>query len=71
MKKFVRQLKPGQEFTLLRTGERFKFLRREHVTPSGTRHVCINLSDIPVDQNKVRESNLHHSCHVMVHEEPQ
>lgn len=60
MKKFVRQLKPGQEFVLIRTGERYKFLRRDHSTPSGTQHVCMHLA------GPMRETSLHHSCHVWV-----
>lgn len=61
MRKFVRQLMPGQDFTLVRTGERYKFLRRECSTPSGTRYVCLNL-----DQDQERETSLHHACHVWV-----
>ena len=66
MRKFVRQLMPGQEFTLVRTGERYKFLRRDHSTPSGTRYVCLNLERMPIDQDQERETSLHHACHVWV-----
>lgn len=65
MRKFVRQLMPGQEFTLVRTGERYKFLRRDYSTPSGTRYVCLHLGPIPVDEYPV-ETSLHHACHVWV-----
>jgi hypothetical protein len=66
MRKFVRQLMPGQEFTLVRTGERYKFLRRDYSTPSGTRYVCLNLGLMPIEQDQERETSLHHSCHVWV-----
>lgn len=66
MRKFVRQMMPGQEFTLVRTGERYKFLRRDYSTPSGTRYVCLNLGPMPIDQDQERETSLHHSCHVWV-----
>jgi len=66
MRKFVRQLMPGQEFTLVRTGERYKFLRWDYSTPSGTRYVCLNLDRMPIDQDQARETSLHHSCHVWV-----
>ena len=59
MVKFVRNLQPGQEFILLRTGQRFKFLRRDRTTPSGTIYVCQEV-------NATRESRLHHSCHVKI-----
>jgi len=65
MRKFVRQLMPGQEFTLVRTGERYKFLRRDYSTPSGTRYVCLNLGPIPIEQYP-KEVSLHHACHVWV-----
>lgn len=66
MRKFVRQLMPGQEFTLVRTGERYKFLRLDYSTPSGTRYVCLNLDRMPIDQDQERETSLHHACHVWV-----
>jgi hypothetical protein len=59
MKKFLRQLYPGQVFLLLRSGETYQFLRRDHQTPSGTRYVVFNM-----DRNA--ETTLHHSCHVWV-----
>jgi hypothetical protein len=66
MRKFVRQLMPGQEFTLVRTGERYRFLRRDYSTPSGTRYVCLNIDRMPIDQDQERETSLHHACHVLV-----
>lgn len=65
MRKFVRQLMPGQEFTLMRTGERYKFLRRDYSTPSGTRYVCLNLGPIPIEEYP-KETSLHHACNVWV-----
>ena len=58
MIKRVRNLQPGQIFTLKRTGEQYVFIRRCYKTPGGTRHVV----------RKVgcgRERSLHHSCHVI------
>lgn len=59
MRKFLRQLQPGQQFTLLRTGERYTFVRREIGTPSGTRYIVQR-------QGSEYETRLHHSCHVSV-----
>lgn len=55
--KRVRNMQPGQLFTLLRTGEVYEFVRRDRVTPSGTKHVVIK-------RGESRETSLHHSCHV-------
>lgn len=57
MRKFLRQLMPGQTFTLLRTGERYTFLRRDIGTPGGTRYVVRS-------EDRRSETSLHHSCHV-------
>lgn len=51
-------MQPGQLFVLRRTGEVYEFIRRDHVTPSGTKHVVIK-------RGESRETSLHHSCHVM------
>jgi len=59
MIKRVRNLQPGQEFILNRTGQRFKFIRRDHKSPSGTIYVVQEF-------NRDRESRLHHSCHVEI-----
>ena len=59
MNKRVRNLQPGQDFILKRTGERFRFIRRDRSTPSGTIYVCQK-------GNENRESRLHHSCHVEI-----
>lgn len=63
MKKFMRNLQPGQQFILLRTGEKYKFVRRDHSTPKGTRYVVLK------DGEQV-ESSLHHACHVWVQDAP-
>lgn len=68
MKKFMRNLQPGQEFLLLRTGERYKFLRRDHSSPKGTRYIAMYLGPMPLDKDQDRESDFHHSCHVWVFE---
>ncbi len=68
MKKFMRNVQPEQEFLLLRTGCRYKFLRRDHSTPSGTKHVCMYLGPMPIDKDHERVTTLHHSCHVWVFE---
>lgn len=67
MKKFMRNVQPEQEFLLLRTGCRYKFLRRDYSTPSGTRHVCMYLGPEPRHKDQ-RLTTLHHSCHVWVFE---
>lgn len=67
MKKFMRNVQPGQEFLLLRTGDRYKFLHRDHSTPSGTRHICSYLGPEPCHKDQ-RTTTLHHSCHVWVFE---
>jgi len=64
MKKYVRNLQPGQRFTLLRTGEKYRFIRREHDTPSGTRHVVMHDDPYINAPNGHKESTLHHACHV-------
>lgn len=70
MKKFMRQVMPGQEFMLIRTGEWFKFLRRDYSTPKGTKYVCLNLTGVDIKEYP-KESQLHHSCHVWVKEDGQ
>lgn len=64
MKKHVRNLQPGQRFTLLRTGEQYRFIRREHSTPNGTRHVVMRDDPYITSPNGHKESTLHHACHV-------
>jgi hypothetical protein len=61
MIKRVRNLQPGQEFILNRTGQRFKFIRRDRKSPSGTIYVVKEV-------NQDRESRLHHSCHIEITE---
>jgi hypothetical protein len=57
MTKRLRNLLTGCRFVLLRTGEKFRLLRREINTPSGTRYV------VQLD-NETRERSLHHACYV-------
>lgn len=59
MRKHLRQLTPGQQFILLRTGECCTFLRREVKTPSGIRYIVRN-------NDRGGEISLHHACHVAV-----
>jgi len=66
MKKYVRNLQPGQRFTLLRTGEKYRFIRRDHSTPSGTRHVVMLDDPYITCTDGRKESTLHHACHVLV-----
>lgn len=63
MKKFMRNLQPEQQFILLRTGEKYKFVRRDHSTPKGTRYVVLK-------DGEQAESSLHHACHVWVQDAP-
>lgn len=55
----VRNLKPGQRFELLRTGQVYEYVRLEIATPSGMRH-CVRCV------SEQRDTSLHHSCHVRV-----
>ncbi len=54
-KTFLRRLRPGTVFRLLRTGEMYTLVRKEINTPSGTRYVVLR-------QGSTTESSLHHSC---------
>lgn len=51
----VRDVQPGESFTLLRTGERYTLLHRENKTPSGTRYA------VKLD-GQDKETSLHPSC---------
>lgn len=55
----VRDLKPGQQFTLKRTGERYEFLGWNRDTPGGTRYIVRR-------SGFAAPTTLHHSCHVEV-----
>lgn len=57
MTMFLRQMKVGQRFVLVRTGEMYVLVRREIQSPAGTRYVVQR-------DGENRESTLHHSCHV-------
>ncbi len=72
MRKYLRQLMPGQQFTLLRTGEKYRLVRRVISTPSGTRFVVIRDDPyITAKDGQQLETSLHHACHVWVNEEKQ
>lgn len=69
MRKYLRQLMPGQRFTLLRTGEKYRLVRRDISTPSGTRFVVVRDDPyITAKDGQQPESSLHHACHVWVSE---
>ncbi len=55
----VRNLKPGQQFELLRTGEAFLYVRLDVNTPGGVKHWVRRVLE-------TRHTTLHHSCHVRV-----
>ena len=59
MRRFLRQVEPGQEFVLLRTGERYRLISITPRTGWGTEYRVLHLGE-------QRETNLHHSCHVEV-----
>lgn len=53
----LRNLPVGAHFILLRTGEHFRFVRKDITTPSGVRYVVARTED-------KRECTLHHACYV-------
>lgn len=55
----VRNLQPGQRFTLKRTGERYEFLGHKRDTPAGTQYVVRRFGF-------ASPTTLHHSCHVVL-----
>lgn len=55
----VRDLKPGQQFTLKRTGARYEFLGWKRDTPGGTKHIVRR-------KGFAAPTTLHHACHVEV-----
>jgi len=57
-RKRVWNMQPGQLFRLLRTGEVYQFVRRDHVTTSGTRNIVVR-------RGASEETSLHHACHVV------
>mgnify|MGYP003648118966 CR=1 FL=1 len=69
MRKYLRQVMPGQQFTLLRTGEKYRLIRRVFKTPTGTFLVVVRDDPcIKSNGNQPFESLLHHGCHVWVTE---
>lgn len=59
----VRDLKPGQRFTLKRTGQRYEFLGYDRRTPGGTLYLARR-------KGFAAPTTLHHSCHVILDSEP-
>lgn len=53
----LRNLRPGDQFVLKRTGERYLFVRRCNETPAGTRYVVQR-------DGSLSPSTLHPACHV-------
>lgn len=53
----LRQINPGQRFVLIRTGERYEFIRRSTEKWGGTRYVVKR-------EGEAKETTLHHSCHI-------
>lgn len=62
----VRQLKPGQQFMLKRTGEWFVFVEKEIGTPFGVRHIVAYDDPFNLKKRNGRKTTLHHSCHVII-----
>lgn len=62
----VRNLKPGQQFMLKRTGEWFIFIEKQLNTPSGMRHVVAYDDPFNLQKRNGRRTTLHHSCHVVL-----
>jgi len=59
----VRNMQPGDRFVLIRTGERYRFIRREEQRRSYgrfrslTAYICFN-------ESEQREARLHAQCYV-------
>ena len=69
MRKYLRELTPGQQFILLRTGEKYRFVRRVMKTPSGTEIMVIRDDPyITAKDGQQPNLSLHHNCHVWVTE---
>jgi hypothetical protein len=62
----VRQLKPGQQFMLKRTGEWFFFVEKEIGTPFGVRYIVAYDDPYNLKKRNGRITTLHHSCHVII-----
>jgi hypothetical protein len=61
----VRNLKPGQQFMLKRTGEWFIFIEKQLDTPGGMRHIVTHDDPFNLNKRNGRRTTLHHSCHVI------
>ena len=59
----VRDLQPGQQFVLKRSGDRYEFLGHKRDTPGGTQYVVLR-------SGFARPTTLHHSCHIIIKETP-
>ena len=59
MRQFLRHVAPGQEFVLLRTGERYRLISITQCPPWETAYRVLHLG-------KQKEAHLHPSCHVEV-----
>lgn len=57
----VRDLQPGQQFVLKRSGDRYEFLGYKRDTPGGTQYVVRR-------SGFARPTTLHHSCQVITKE---
>ncbi len=55
----IRDLKPGQNFILKRTGDKYEFLGHKRDTPSGTLYVVRR-------KGFAAPTTLHHSCVVLI-----
>jgi hypothetical protein len=53
----LRNLTPGTQFILNRTGDRYEFLGYKRDTPGGTQYVVRRMGF-------AKPTTLHHSCHV-------
>lgn len=62
----VRNLKPGQQFMLKRTGQWFIFIEKQLHTPSGMRHVVAYDDPFNLHKRNGSRTTLHHSCHVIL-----
>ena len=65
MKTFVYQMKPGQRFTLLRSGKKYRFIRKDLSLPKGFRYVVILDDPYITSPDGPKETTLPHLCHVL------
>ena len=55
----VRHVPVGHRFLLIRTNEEYTMMEIKRETPCGTKYVVLK-------QGETENSNLHHSCHVVL-----